>query len=1587
MIYILRYIATTVAVLLFVLLLLPLLIYAPAVQDMAKGYITRLASEQLDMDVSLQSVRLRFPFSLELRNALVVTSASDTLLKSDALVLDLGLRKIFKSEVQIKELRFESTKFHYADSVSDFDIRAEVDELRLQARPVDIIGETAILPDITLRGGDVSLTLPPSAPDTAAASVPFTWAFKVENLLLEDINYSMLMLPDTVALNCGLGEGSIKEALVDIGRQEVSVGYVGVDRVQCSYLYSLVQPDAEEPVVQADDTAGTASLPWTINADSLSLTDVSATYGLSGYVPKLGFDPQYISVTGLNLKADSLYNRASDIRVALRHLSFRERCGFKLADAAGRLSMDSALISARGLVFTTRLSDIRADMEADASILSMDPAASFSVDVKTGIALSDAEKILPAVSSSLGVLPVNRLEAEADVYGTLSSVNVRRVSAGMPGFMAVAMTGKLYNLTGKRPEGDIIVSGGITSPSVFLASAEDSIGKQSFVIPDSIGIAGRFALRNDSIATTFNLRSAEGGNIRLTGLAGYRSQSYEFNAGIRNLPLGKILPGSGLGNLSMRMSAVGETFNIMDENAFADVSLFVDEIGYGGNTYRDMEITFNDVGRACHGKLTSRDSIAPFDLEYRGLLSDTVKTLRLAGRVGTLNLGALGLTKDSTAVSSQIDLSAVMAGDAYYSLKGGVSQAQIRMFGVNRSLPELGIEFVSDSASTRGKITAEQISVDFTSPVPLMGLLAGVDSVMSCIDSQLASMTLNAEQLNRALPPFRLSARIGENPILRTYLMRNDMEMKGLNIDFRAGEGKPFGFLAGAFGFTSGNMAIDTVGVFLRQDTAKIKYGMYISNTPVETGQTGDIKIYGDIAGRSVGLNLWQQLKTGETGFRLGGRISLDTASVRLVIDPLNPTIGYSVCNVNPGNYVEYFKDGSIAANLRITSGEKLFNIYTYNGEASDYLGIKLASLDISSLLDIWPLAPPVGGLLSSDLQLSFGGRRIFADGTLSVDGFTYDKRLVGDVAFDMDYSVLQGGMEKIGLDMDIDGRTCVMLSGKFDTAGRRPMNVYLEMDSVPLASVSPFIPDEYATLTGGLSADLSLTGRSESIKMNGYMQFNKAALTAATVGTTFALSPWKISIEDNVITFNKFGMTGPNGAPLSVDGTVSLGDMPRSLSNPFLMRADLSVTANNFQLVNVKKNNKSTVYGKAYANMGLRLRGPVNFLNVSGNLSLLNGTEITYTMRESNALGEEKDVSDLVKFESFADTLDYDFVKPVPPPPWGMNMSVNVSIGQAVKLAVNLTPDGKTGINLQGGGDLLYTMNMLGDTQFSGRYNIAGGTVRYTPPVISTKDFDINHGSFVDWTGNIADPSFNITASHKIKTSVNEGGASRQVTFYVTISIKNTLDKMAIGFNLTAPEDMAITNELAAMTEEQRAEQALSMLLYNTYTGGSNTEGGFDDNAALDAFLQKELNQWARNSLKNVDLSFGVDSYKNASGEDVTDYSYQLSKSLFNDRFKVVVGGSYNPDISPTEVAQNIIGDVTLEYQLDERDNMLIKVFRNMQNDILEGNITEYGVGFAVRKQVIKLKELFNITGRKLKVEARKLKKAGNASDEEVGD
>ena len=173
--------------------------------------------------------------------------------------------------------------------------------------------------------------------------------------------------------------------------------------------------------------------------------------------------------------------------------------------------------------------------------------------------------------------------------------------------------------------------------------------------------------------------------------------------------------------------------------------------------------------------------------------------------------------------------------------------------------------------------------------------------------------------------------------------------------------------------------------------------------------------------------------------------------------------------------------------------------------------------------------------------------------------------------------------------------------------------------------------------------------------------------------------------------------------------------------------------------------------------------------------------------------------------------------------------------------------------------------------------------------------------------------------------------------------------------------------NQLNSLTAEQRANQAMNLLIYNTYTGPGTTAKANAENP-LNAFVQKELNQWAQNSLKGVDLSFGIDSYDETDPNGArTDYSYRLSKNLFGNRFRVIIGGKFSTDTDPTEnLKENMIDDISLEYVLTRRGNMFLRLFRHTgYESILEGEITETGVGFIIRKKMARLLDLFRSADR----------------------
>ena len=64
----------------------------------------------------------------------------------------------------------------------------------------------------------------------------------------------------------------------------------------------------------------------------------------------------------------------------------------------------------------------------------------------------------------------------------------------------------------------------------------------------------------------------------------------------------------------------------------------------------------------------------------------------------------------------------------------------------------------------------------------------------------------------------------------------------------------------------------------------------------------------------------------------------------------------------------------------------------------------------------------------------------------------------------------------------------------------------------------------------------------------------------------------------------------------------------------------------------------------------------------------------------------------------------------------------------------------------------------------------------------------------------------------------------------------------------------------------------------------------------------------------------------------------------------------------------ENLVDDISLEYMFGNTSKYFLKLFRHTgYESILEGEITETGVGFVIRKRLLRFTDLFRLTKRRL--------------------
>ncbi|MDR2882169.1 MAG: translocation/assembly module TamB domain-containing protein [Alistipes sp.] len=1324
-------------------------------------------------------------------------------------------------------------------------------------------------------------------------------------------------------------------AMIDLALRTVSLSRVSAD-------------DGEvELTLGTSDSASTDTLSpdWTI--------DISRV-GLSNFAFIL--DPDKIRTTDISITARDFNLHGEDLSVRVEELRLSERPGFRITSVSGDVTMRDGAFLLSDVALETVSSRIKGDFAMELS-----DAAPTAIRTNVSARIDPAEVALFApLPEPFGHLAAGRMfSLEGTVSGTLEDLNIERLDLELPPMIALTIRGTLRGAT--TPEtlaGRIALEGRMDDARPLRALIADTALRRRVAIPRRITFSAGVNLSHTRYdLTSFTLRPGTG---RLDARGSYDTSrgSYDARVQMNAFPLSMFLPRDSLGVATLALSVRGRGFDPRTMEGAAQFT--VDRLDFGRNDLGPVSASLTASGGTIAATVASRSDLLATDVDLEA---------RVEGQ-STIN----------------------------YNVKARIDTTRVRLGGERYTIVPAEAEISASAEGTRATVRSGDLAVGLVSPMQPDSLVREAARTGGEITRQLSARHLSIDSLRSALPPMVMAARGGRDNFLHDLAALRGIDYEDFMIGVTTLPEEPLTLDAQVTGLASGNLEVDTLTLAAQQNGDVLDYEARFENIPVSgiPGVSANslhsatdfslIGVSGGAEGRSLTANVVQRNTAGETGFDFGLRASLlDSGAIRAELDQCL-ILGYERWRVG-SDWVEYDPGGALRADLSLATTDSLTKRHLALTSASlpsipeGALRLVAEGLNLEPMLDLLPIALPVGGIVSSDLTFGLhpngaGGTVIAAKGNLGVKDFAYSGRRLADIDATVDLGSDASGRMTLYASVELEKRTALTSRGTYEAGS---VDLTVDVPALPIALAEGFLPAGTATLDGTLDGQFHIIGSTSKPAIIGDVGFTDAGITLAMTGTRLGISTERVAIAGNRVTLADFGLTAPNDRRLTLTGNVDIADLAAPT-------ADLVVEARDFQFVNSTHIGGSQVYGRASLDAAITARGPLDALRVRGNVVLSEDTDMVYIVRDDREQVRDER-QHIVRFVSLAaDSLATVTTAATPATPRrrvGIDMLVSIDIGDGLRATLSLDELNENRIELTGGGDLAFSMNPQGDTRLTGRYTMTGGTLYYRPPLIPQKIFFVSDGSYIEWTGPAADPRMNITATQTMDVTLeSEGGDSRQVPFDITVSVAGSLASgVDMTFDLDAPSDIDIENELLQMTPEAKMQQAVSLLAFNRYTGEaySSARNGFDARRQLGEFVEREINQWARNNLRGVDFQMGIRSATDPwSGTTGTDYSYNISKSLFSDRVKVSIGGHVS-DVGgygmggAGGLAETLLEDVTLEYRLTRRDNMFLKLFRyNTRESILEGEVTETGSGFVLRRKLNRFGDMFRRT-RPKRVESEK--------------
>ncbi|MDE5794479.1 MAG: translocation/assembly module TamB [Muribaculaceae bacterium] len=1544
------------------ILLIPVLLYLPPVQDFAVKTATKMVADKTGMKIGIDKLRLKFPVNLSLDGVSVIEAAGDTMVLAREAVVDVKLRPLLALDVQIKKLLLRDAYYRMLSPDSSMLLTIKAGKLEVDDKSsANIRTSTISLNEAKLSDGEVFMSMDvwkqkPTPQDTT--STPFYITAKKLNI--QNMTFLMTMLPTIDTLKFHTKNLILDDGIVDLRTLSIRMADVTASHGEALMLAPSLEYVNSHPAPAPDSTAA-PSAPTTVVADRITLTDFNARYAVKDSPVVKGFDTNDIRVSGLDIELENFYNQAANITLPITYLKGVEQCGLTITEGKGTFSMDSVGMMLKDFDIRTPFSHLEATAAVPNALLAFESNALLDVDLNASLGVNDINSFMPDLASYTSIIPaLTPVNAVIRANGELGDAVIEQFDVALPGTLSLRASGKAQNaLDFKNLIANLTFDGELRRPDVV----KKFVALDGIHIP-TLNIKGTASANHENYAADFRLTTPIG-NLAADGHVGMNSERYDVKASVRNLNVGSFIGDKTIGPITASLSAQGAGFNPEKKGSHTDICLDLSRAFYNSHEIKDITLLATLRNEDFSLKANSPNPLLSFDIQGNGKISDNFYQADLTADIHNVDLMALGMSETKNEGGASLHLNATASPHSW------IYDVDLSAENVAWHLPEqdinvqnpITLKFVSSAHDTDCKLMADGASLHFLSSVGLEKLVDGFTKVSAIMPKMIEDRRLDVPALEEKLPPFSMDAEVLGNGIVSSFLESSKMGFKDFSLHLSKDSVIKGNAVLDAFRTES--MRLDTITMDIKSRGQLLDYIVHLGNRPGSFDEFADVRLSGYAGENRLSAYLVQHNIKKQMGYRLGFTASVADSIMSIRFTPLKATIAYLPWTFNLDNYIDYnINNRGVQANLQASSDQSSILLRTEKNEkGQDNLHLNLTNIKAEDFLHMMLNPPPVKAIVNSDINVRYTGKALVGKGTLDIKDFYFDRKRVGDFNFTMAAGMGSKGKSAGKIGLLVDGAEAaavqfVLATDSLDpNKGMIAERLKLILTKFPLKIANPFFPPQTMKLSGALNGDMSLSGSFTAPMLNGSIACDSVGLFLNMLGTTFNFGGKPITVTDNVLDFHEFDIYAVNKNPLTIRGTVDATKMTD-------MKFDLTAKANNMQLVG-GKNRSADVTGKLFVDLDAAVTGPMSLMNVNANLNVLPASDVTYTMAmASDGLSQGQGADGVVKFVNFADSVQVAKADSITSS-LAMRITAKAVISQGTHVVVNLGDDGKVECNPSG--TLNYFQNYVGDMKLNGTLYTGTGYANYSLPIIGKKGFNFEQNSHITWSGDIMNPAFDIKATDQVKASIQMGGNTRLVNFIVTLLIGNNLSAPSLVFDLSTDDDLSISNELQSMTADQRQQQAISLLLTGMYTGPSSKSVGSNmATSTMYSFLTSQLNSFLADNVKGVDINLGVDQYEtgmNGNTTTNTTYSYQVSKSLINNRFKIIVGGNYSTDASADEnFQQNLISDVAFEYVLKQTNNMSVnaRLFRHTGfESVLEGEITETGVSLSLRRRLAYFSEL----------------------------